>query len=100
MIASDSKSALELARRGAALLYRHGARRVWLFGSVAKGRHPDAKSDLDFAVEGLPPDLFYRMVSELDQLLHCPVDLVEMETVPPSLRAEIIRHRVLLPCED
>lgn len=44
---------MELARRGAAYLYRSGARKVWVFGSVAKGRRLDFRSDIDFAVEGL-----------------------------------------------
>ena len=89
-----------LAGRGAAHLYRHGARRVWLFGSVALGRRQDARSDIDLAVEGLPGDLFYRMVSELDQLLGCPVDLVEVETASPRLLDVIRKHWILLPHED
>jgi predicted nucleotidyltransferase len=87
----------QLAGLGAAHLYRHGARRVWLFGSVALGRRQDARSDVDLAVEGLPGDLFYRMVSELDQLLGIPVDLVEVETASPRLLDVIRRHWILLP---
>jgi len=89
-----------LAERGAAHLYRHGARQVWLFGSVALGRRQDARSDIDLAVQGLPGSLFYRMVSELDQLLGCPVDLVEVETASPRLLDVIRKHWILLPHED
>ena len=89
-----------LARRGAQHLYRHGARQVWLFGSVAMGRRQDARSDLNLAVEGLPGAVFYRMVSELDQLLGCPVDLVEVETASPNLLAIIRQHWIALPYED
>jgi predicted nucleotidyltransferase len=88
---------MQLARSGAAHLYAHGARKVWLFGSLAKGRRQDARSDIDLAVEGLPSELYYRMVSELDQLLACPVDLVEMETASAGLLAQIQSHRILLP---
>lgn len=89
-----------LAERGAAHLYSHGARRVWLFGSLALGRRQDARSDIDLAVEGLPGNLFYRLVSELDQLLECPVDLVEVETASPRLLEVIRQHWILLPHED
>lgn len=37
---------MELARRGAAFLYQSGAINVWVFGSVAKGRRLDFRSDL------------------------------------------------------
>jgi predicted nucleotidyltransferase len=86
-----------LARRGAAELYRLGAKRVWLFGSLAKGRTLDERSDLDFAVEGLPPELLFRAWSEVEALLECPIDLVEWERATASLRAVIERERVLLP---
>ena len=89
-----------LARRGAQHLYRHGARRVRPFGSVALGRRQDARSDLDLAVEGLPGEHFCRMVSELDQLLGCPADLVEVETASPTLPAVIRPHWIPPPDED
>lgn len=91
---------LERARKGAAHLYARGARKVWLFGSVAKGRRPDARSDLDLAVEGLPSQLYFRLISELNDLLGCPVDLVEKETASPALLAEIERHQILLANEN
>lgn len=91
---------LLLARRGAAYLRAHGATRVWLFGSLARGRAQDERSDIDLAVLGLPRALYYRMVSELDQLLDCPVDLVEIETASPALRLQIERWGVLMADED
>jgi predicted nucleotidyltransferase len=91
---------MELARQGAALLYANGAQKVWLFGSVARGRPQDERSDIDLAVEGLPGNLFFRMLGELDQLLHCPVDLVEMETASHLLRENIMRHCVYFPREN
>ena len=85
------------AHLAAAHLYAQGASRVWLFGSLARGRPQDDRSDIDLAVEGLPPHLYYRMVSELDQLVHCTVDLVEFENASPRLRSQIENCRVLLP---
>lgn len=88
------------ARQGAALLYANGARQVWVFGSVARGRPFDERSDIDLAVEGLPADIYFRMVGELLSLLPCSVDLVELEKASPRLRENILRFRVLLPREN
>jgi predicted nucleotidyltransferase len=99
-VVATAEEKMQLARRAADLLYAHGAQRVWVFGSVATGRRQDFRSDLDLAVEGLPAEIYFRMVGELLQLLPCSVDLVEMETAPPSLRDNIVRHRIFLPREN
>ena len=73
-----------------------GVRRIWLFGSAAKGRGLDWRSDLDFAVEGMASTEQYRAWSELDAQMKIPVDLVLMETANSILRDEIVRSgRVL-----
>ncbi len=95
-----SADRLRLARQAAEHLRAHGAQRVWLFGSLARSRPQDDRSDIDLAVEGLAPELLFRMQSQLDQLLGCPVDLVEWETASPALRAQIERCRVQLSHED
>jgi predicted nucleotidyltransferase len=66
-----------------------GVRRIWLFGSAAKGRRLDWRSDLDFAVEGMAPLDRYRAWSELDQQMSMSVDLVCIEAANPTLRHEI-----------
>jgi predicted nucleotidyltransferase len=73
-----------------------GVRRIWLFGSAAKQRPLDWRSDLDFAVEGLSSDDHYRAWSELDQLMKMPVDLVLMEEADMALKDEILRWGKLL----
>lgn len=56
-----------------------GCRDVFIFGSVATGRHR-SQSDLDIAVRGCPPDRFYHLLGRLmDELTH-PVDLVDLDT--------------------
>ena len=55
-----------------------GCRDVFIFGSVAAGRHR-SQSDLDIAVRGCPPEHFYRLLGRLmDELTH-PVDLVDLD---------------------
>jgi predicted nucleotidyltransferase len=81
-------------------LREQGAKKVWLFGSLAKGRHPTVHSDFDFAVEGLPEDRFFGSVGHLLQLLPRPVDLVEFETCPSLLREQILEHGIVLYDEN
>ena len=55
-----------------------GCRDVFIFGSVATGRHRP-HSDLDIGVRGCPPERFYRLLGRLmDELTH-PVDLVDLD---------------------
>ena len=68
------------------LLLRHGATRVWLFGSLARGDANDM-SDVDLAVEGLPEGANFEALAELMQLFGVRVDLARLEEVGESLRA-------------
>ena len=78
------------------LSHRPGVKRVWLFGSAAKGRNLDWRSDLDFAVEGLSADLLEQAWSELYQRLDLPVDLVRWEVASGTLKEEVQRWGKLL----
>ncbi len=66
-----------------------GVQRIWLFGSIAKGRTPDWRSDIDIAVEGLESSLLCRVWSEIDSLIKPPLDLVRYEEASEALRSEI-----------
>lgn len=96
MPALDSDSVMKLAHSAASMLYERGARRVWLFGSLAVGRSLDDFSDLDLVVEGLPAYEFSRTQRDLMRLAGRKVDLVEMESAAPRLRPHILRTRVLV----
>lgn len=73
----------------------HGVTRVWLFGSAARNRPLDWRSDLDFAVEGLPSGREFQAWSELDERLSRPLDLVRCEDASPLLLTEIQKGIVL-----
>jgi predicted nucleotidyltransferase len=49
----------QLIDRAAMVLKAAGAREVYVFGSAAHGLMRQ-NSDIDLAVSGLPPELFYR----------------------------------------
>ncbi len=92
-LSSDDEQYIRLAAR---FLREQGARRVWLFGSLAKGRRPTVHSDFDFAVEGLPGDRLFGSVGHLLQVLPRPVDIVELESCAPLLRQQILEHGIIL----
>ena len=51
--------------------------KLGIFGSVARDEASDV-SDVDVVVEMQKPDLFYmvHIKEELEDVLHCPVDIV------------------------
>jgi predicted nucleotidyltransferase len=70
------------------LVGRHGAGRVWLFGSLVTGQ-PTSESDVDLAVEGLASCAYFSALADLMALFHGPVDLVRLEDAPESLRERV-----------
>lgn len=66
----------------------HGARRVILFGSLARGDVTE-RSDVDLAVEGLRSAEYFTAIADLQGLFDSPVDLVEVETASSSLRQRL-----------
>lgn len=73
------------------LLLRSGAKRVWLFGSLAMNEGRE-NSDVDLAVEGLPASAFFDVLSELMAVFAGPVDLVRIEDAPESLRRRVLEE--------
>src|SRR5689334_23606881 len=96
-VSSDDRRHIRLA---ANFLREQGAKRVWLFGSLAKGRRPTVHSDFDFAVEGLPADRLFGSVGHLLQLLPRSVDVVEIENCFPLLRQQILEHGIIVDDEN
>src|SRR5438445_12185435 len=60
------------------LIETHRASAVLLFGSLAVGDPPE-RSDVDLAVQGLPPGDYFAALSDLMALFGGPVDLVRIE---------------------
>jgi predicted nucleotidyltransferase len=83
--------ARNVAAAGEILSRRPGVKRVWLFGSAAKGKDLDWRSDLDLAVEGLAADELERTWSEMSPRLDLPLDLVRWEAASDALKEEVRR---------
>jgi predicted nucleotidyltransferase len=80
------------------LAAKYGARRVRLFGSVARGE-AGAASDLDVLVDFEPGRSLLDQVGfeqDLEDLLGCPVDVVVEGGISPYLEATILREAVPL----
>lgn len=65
-----------------------GARRVVLFGSLLR-QDLHEQSDLDLAVEGLSPRLLVEALAQIWLRTSVGVDLVALESAPPSLRERV-----------
>lgn len=77
---------------------RHGAGNVRVFGSVAKGVQ-GADSDVDLLVDfDADVSLFTwaRLIRELEGMLGCAVDVVELASVKERMRDEVLAQAVPL----
>ena len=77
---------------------RYGARRVRVFGSVAKGQTRTG-SDVDFLVEldsGRSLRDLSNLILDLQQLLGCHVDVVEPHTLHWYVRDRVLAEAVPL----
>ena len=72
-----------------------GARRVWLFGSLAWGE-PHERSDVDLLVEGLAAADWSRAMGLVEELVPAPVDLVRLEEAAAALAERVLAEGVLL----
>ncbi|MBM4320702.1 MAG: nucleotidyltransferase domain-containing protein [Deltaproteobacteria bacterium] len=91
--------AVELRARIAALVpvlaAELGAGRIFLFGSLAWGEVHE-QSDVDLAVEGLPPGAEDVLAARLGDALQLTVEVVPLERAPASLQSRILADGVLL----
>ncbi len=81
-----------------ALARRYGARRVRVFGSVRR-QQADRRSDVDLLVDDLPGASLLdvaRLEVELGRLLGRPVDVVEEDSLPWSIRPQVLAEAVPL----
>lgn len=81
------------------LAKKYGVRRMWLFGSYARGE-ADAQSDVDFLVDGAKNlrgmFAYTRLIQDLEDELGCHVDLISEGISDKNFLAEIQKDEVLL----
>jgi predicted nucleotidyltransferase len=88
--------ALELAKKASFLLRRrYGAKRVVVFGSLARTKAFSAWSDIDLAAWGIAPDKFFSAVAAVTGLSpDFKIDLVELDTCREAMRTSIEEHGI------
>ncbi len=67
-----------LVDKAACALKAVGAKEVYVFGSAAHGTLRE-NSDVDMAVSGLPPEVFFRAMAAPHDALGHPLDLVDLD---------------------
>ena len=76
----------------------HGADHVRLFGSAARGEIRRS-SDIDILVRLQPGRTLLDMIAikqDLEDLLHCEVDVVTEAAISPHIREQVLRESVSL----
>jgi predicted nucleotidyltransferase len=67
-----------LIQKAAEALKSFGATDVYLFGSMAKGVNTE-RSDIDLAVSGLPPKVFFKAMGSAMNILKREFDLIDLD---------------------
>ncbi len=75
----------ERIKTAANVLRDAGAQEVYVFGSAARGELRQ-HSDIDMAVSGLPPEVFFRAMAEASDALGRPLDLIDLDEDNPFTR--------------
>lgn len=87
---------LDQVKKAATVLRAQGAREVYLFGSLAR-EDWHADSDVDLAVEGLPPHVFFAATARAADMTDRPLDVISLDQPTPftrHLRVSGELHRV------
>jgi predicted nucleotidyltransferase len=72
-------------RQAAEALKAAGAKEVYLFGSAATGKLRE-DSDVDLAVSGLPPEVFFKAMGEAGDILKRTLDVIDLDEDTPFTR--------------
>jgi predicted nucleotidyltransferase len=75
----------EAVAKAARLFRELGASQVFMFGSAVKGQLR-ADSDIDMAVSGLPPRVYFSAINQASDLVGRPIDLTDLDDDTPLVR--------------
>ncbi len=92
------KEAWETARRVAEILYgRYRAKKVAIFGSLRSSELFNEWSDIDIAVWGIEPELYYKAVAETISLSPIfKIDIVDPDDCSESLKRLIEKEGIII----
>jgi predicted nucleotidyltransferase len=78
-ISESIRQDVEIAAK---ILREAGAKEVYVFGSAAHGKDRPG-SDIDMAVRGLPPKIFFRTMGRVAITISRPFDLLDLDRKNP-----------------
>lgn len=81
------------------LVREFGATHIILFGSLAQGRFAEG-SDIDLAVEGIPPSEYFAALAAVNDLTALWVDLKPLEVLTPHFRRRVLETGEVLYAKD
>jgi predicted nucleotidyltransferase len=93
------KTARSDAYRAAKLLVENfGVRRVYMFGSLLDEEEFMMHSDIDLAVEGLDPDVYFSALNKISVVAHhgIHIDLIPIEDAHDFIKARIYSEGIIL----
>lgn len=92
------KEAWETARKVAEILYgRYRAKKVAIFGSLRSSELFNEWSDIDIAVWGIEPELYYKAVAETISLSPIfKIDIVDPDDCSESLKRLIEKEGIII----
>lgn len=96
MRAAVEQARAEAKRLAQILADEFGVERVYLFGSFAWGNKVRPDSDIDLAVEGLPPGKLIKADLRVEKASRYPVDLVKLGNLPGPLRDLILKSGMIV----
>jgi predicted nucleotidyltransferase len=92
-VARARDEAKKVAQR---LVREFDANRVYLFGSLAEGGRFQERSDVDLAVEGIPPERFFKAWAAVSHSSDVSIELVDLDEVGEPMRSLILEYGELL----
>lgn len=74
------------------ILKEVGSKEIYIFGSLATGEAKE-DSEIDLAVRGCPPNLFFKSLGRLLRKLKHSVNLVDLDSKAPDPFVESLKKR-------
>ena len=95
-LAELQKARAEAEQAAYWLAKEKGARKIILFGSVARGWPLRHESDIDLAVEGMPAQDYFEIVGDMTTQSGRSIDLIRLEAVSGAFRNVILAEGIVL----
>jgi len=79
----------------ASILQHHGAMKIILYGSLARGDYR-ADSDIDICVEGIPDENYFRALAECLMKTQRRVSILDFQNIQGDFRERILKEGKIL----